>query len=134
MRFTDDFKLRMGRNTLAFDYLEISRQQDLYMLVNKYKITGNIKINYQPWVVESMHLFENFTHHLDLQYNRITDISSLSHMTCYLYLGGNQICDISPLKNMTHQLDLVENLVIDVSPLKNMTHHLGLGGNKITDI
>ena len=78
--------------------------------------------------------------HLWLQYNRITDISTLSGLTnlTELVLWNNNITDVSALSGLTNlkKLDLDDNNIRDISPLSGLTNltHLWLKGNDISDI
>ena len=79
---------------------------------------------------------------LDLESNRISDISPLASLTSLadLDLTHNQISDISPLAsaNLTSltELDLWGNQISDISPLASLTNltELWLGANQIGDI
>ena len=77
---------------------------------------------------------------LDLRYNGMTDVSSLSGLAnlVLLQLAFNSVSDISPLSNLTNleALGLTQNSISDVSTLSGLTKlsGLGLGNNKITDV
>ncbi|MEG4626277.1 leucine-rich repeat protein [Microcoleus sp. w1-18aA5] len=77
---------------------------------------------------------------LDLSYNQISDISSLGSLTnlTTLSLRGNQITDISSLGSLTNltTLDFGDNKITDFSFLGSLTNltTLNLYNNQITDI
>ncbi|MEG4105264.1 leucine-rich repeat domain-containing protein [Microcoleus sp. S13_C5] len=77
---------------------------------------------------------------LDLGGNQITDFSFLGSLTnlTTLYLTWNQITDISFLGSLTNltTLDLDHNPITDISALRKLTNltTLDLGDNQITDI
>ncbi|MEG4287624.1 leucine-rich repeat domain-containing protein [Microcoleus sp. C2C3] len=78
--------------------------------------------------------------YLNLNYNQITDITGLSALTnlTYLSLSANPITDItglSALTNLTY-LDLSANQITDITGLSALTNltDLNLFGNQITDI
>lgn len=77
---------------------------------------------------------------LDLRFNYISDLSSLSGLTALtrLDLKDNQISDLTPLSGLSAltRLDLRENHVSDLSPLSGLTAmtKLELDDNQISDI
>jgi hypothetical protein len=77
---------------------------------------------------------------LDLDDNRISDVSPLKVLTnlTYLDLDGNRISDVSPLKVLTNLtfLDVDDNQISDMSPLSVLIklRVLDLEGNKLSDI
>ena len=77
---------------------------------------------------------------LDLNFNRITDLSPLSGLSGMqvLNLGVNQITDLSPLSGLSGMqiLQLDGNQITDLSPLSGLSRMwlLNLGVNQITDL
>jgi internalin A len=77
---------------------------------------------------------------LYLNYNQITDISSLGSLTnlTELYLSGNQITDISSLGSLTNLITLYlsGNQITDISSLGSLTNltTLSLLCNQITNL
>ena len=77
---------------------------------------------------------------LNLGWNNISDVSSLSGLTNLTSLGiwGNQISDITSVDSLVNleYLDFSDNKVSDITPVKNLINlkQLWFYSNKVTDI
>lgn len=88
---------------------------------------------------DNLHNLKNLTT-LDLSYNLLCDISSLSEIITlkYLFLKNNQISSSSPLQKLVnlYELDLESNVISEFSDLKNWDNHnsisiLNMKGNPV---
>jgi len=80
------------------------------------------------------------TWELNLEYNQLTDLSSLQALTTLneLNLGHNQIRDLTPLQSLTRLriLSLHDNQISNIKPLESLTGltSLNLVNNNISDV